>query len=82
MRRDLFRKALVFGIILVFVTISILPSVTSNSYIKERSINPVSTKDSQTNSYSSVSTINPISVEDILFTLKILLEMIYCQYVR
>jgi hypothetical protein len=49
MRKDLFMKALVFVIMLVFVTISTLPSVTSNSNSAERPINPILVKDTQTN---------------------------------
>ncbi len=49
MREELFRKGLVCGIMLVFVTISIIPSVASNNYSAASPINLISAKDTQTN---------------------------------
>ena len=55
MRKDLFGKTLVFVIMLMFVTISTLPSVTSNNYNTEtenysieRPMNSILLKDAQT----------------------------------
>lgn len=49
MRKNLFRKALVFGIMLAFVTISTLPSVASNNYSAVNPMNLISAKDTQKN---------------------------------